>query len=159
MAKVLQTALASAFKTTTYLVTDCLVTGGKCVTNKIFYKNPKIVAFLELFAYYAGHLPENWLVLVKLHFYVNTFHVRSGLGGMNFVWPKECGMQSEFPWLQLTVAPMQHGVRVMCPGPGTSGPWSSSLSPASLFLSMMAADENASLEMLFGRLIAMEAHQ
>ena len=32
-------------------------------------------------------------------------------------------------------------------------------SPASLLLSMMAGDENISLDMLFGRLIAMEADQ
>ena len=51
--------------------------------------------FRTIFAYYVGHLPENWMVHMKLH-YVNNFHVWSGLGGMNFVWPKERSMQSEF---------------------------------------------------------------
>ena len=63
------------------------------------------------------------MVHAKLDFYVNIFHIWSGLCGMNFVWPKEHSMQSEFPWLQLTAAPMQRGVRAMCPGPGSSGPW------------------------------------
>ena len=46
------------------------------------------------------------MVHTKLHFYVNSFHVWSRLGGINSIWPKECSMQSEFPWLQLTAAPM-----------------------------------------------------
>ena len=82
--------------------------------------------FRTTFAYYAGHLPENWMVHAKLHFYVKTFHDWSGLGGMNLIWPKEHSMQSEFPWLRLTAAPVQLGVRAMCPGPGSSGPWSPS---------------------------------
>ena len=84
---------------------------------------------------------------------------------MNFVWPKERSMQSEFTWLRLTAATVQHDVRAMCPGPGSCGPWSPSVtdkSPALLLLSTMAGDasvlgsENASLDTLFRRLIAME---
>ena len=81
---------------------------------------------------------------------------------MNFVWPKECSMQSEFPWLQLTAAPMPYV-------PWTRQQWSmipfTDDSPASLLLSTMAGDvsvlgsQNASLDTLFGRLIAMEADQ
>ena len=69
---------------------------------------------------------KNWMVHAKLDFYVNIFDIWSGLGGMNFVQPKEHSMQSEFPWLWLTAAPMQRGVHAMCPGPGSSGTWSSS---------------------------------
>ena len=71
-------------------------------------------------------MPKNWMVHAKLDFYVNIFHIWSGLCGMNFVWPKEHSMLSEFPWLWLTSAPMQHGVRAMCPGPGSNGPWEES---------------------------------
>ena len=46
------------------------------------------------------------MVHIILHFYLNTFHIWTGWGGINFVWPKEHSMQSEFPWLQLNAAPM-----------------------------------------------------
>ena len=46
------------------------------------------------------------MVHTKLHFYVNIFQVWSRLGGINFIWPKEHSMLSEFPWLQLTAAPV-----------------------------------------------------
>ena len=65
----------------------------------VFFKSLNCYIFRTIFAYYARHLPESWMVHVKLHFYVKTFHIWSGLGGMNFVWPKERSMQSEFPWL------------------------------------------------------------
>ena len=96
MAKALQTELASAFKKKKKMLTTWLVTSGKCHFF-FFFLIPKLLNFITIFAYYAVHLPEDWMVHVKLHFYVNTFHIWSGLGGMNFVWPEECSMQSEFP--------------------------------------------------------------
>ena len=94
--------------------------------HKYFFISLNCYRFRTIFAYYAGHLPENWMVHVKLHFYDNICHVWSRLGCMNSVWPKERSMQSEFPWLWLTAAPVQCGVHAMCPGPGSSGPWSPS---------------------------------
>ena len=126
MAKALQTALASAFKIIIFC-SQFVWSPVESVSQIKKEKNPWIVKFLELFfAYYAGQLPENWMVHVKLHLYVNTFHVWFGLGGLNFVWPKERSLQSEFPWLWLSAAPARRGVRATCPGPGSSGPWSPS---------------------------------
>ena len=144
-----------------FLLTVCLVTGGKCVTNKERKKSLNCKIFRTVFAYYAGQLPENWMVHVKLRLYVNTFHVWFGLGGMNFVWPKERSMQSEFPWLRLSAAPAQCGVHAMCPGPGSSGPWSPSQMSLLLHRCSQRWQEmrNASFDMLFERLIAMEADQ
>ena len=94
MAKALQTELASAFKKKK----KCSPLDWSPVESvTFFFKIPKLLNFITIFAYYAVHLPEDWMVHVKLHFYVNTFHIWSGLGGMNFVWPEECSMQSEFP--------------------------------------------------------------
>ena len=120
----LQTALASLFKKN--LLAHCLFGHWWKICQKYFFKSLNCYIFRTIFAYYAGHLHENWMVHVKLHFDVNTFHVWSGWGGMNFVWPKEHSMQSEFPQLRQTATPMQHGVHAMCPGPGNSGPWSPS---------------------------------
>ena len=86
---------------------------------------------------------------------------------MNFVWLKECSMQSEFP---LTLVDcFTHAAWCLCHVSWTRHQWSmipfTDESPASLLLSMMAGDtsvlgsENASLDTLFGRLIAMEANQ
>ena len=72
-------------------------------------------------------MPKNWMVQAKLDFYVNISLIWSGLGGMKFVRPEEHSMQSEFPRLWLTAAPVQHGVHAMCPGPGSNGTWSPSL--------------------------------
>ena len=94
MAKALQTELASAFKKKK---NSHRLIGHQWKVSQLFFLIPKLLNFITIFAYYAGHLPENWMVHVKLHFYVNTFHIWSGLGGMNFVWPEECSMQSEFP--------------------------------------------------------------
>ena len=92
MAEALQTALASAFKNRFFCYS--LWSQVESVSAIIFVIPKLFIKKQTIFVYYAGHLSENWMVHTKLHFYVNIFHVWSGLGGMKFVWPKECSMQS-----------------------------------------------------------------